>query len=349
MIELFLLSLSLISCKSQTGVTGFFGQDCTPSQGDFPQACPTIGQEIRNSNALKKIECKHNFDCCTCGKMICGPDCLELVCNGDSGCYGVRDIEIRGSLSSGAVINCNGDISCMNTGIYGINIAKILCSGDNSCSYSIFNLECLPSIGCILECVGDASCEADPSLTQLNGIYKIENSFGLTCSIQACRYSIFNLLTNIGGSILCTSFESCYESIITVTNINYLLCGGTSSCKNANILIINPQNGFSLLCQSNESCKNLKIDILITDPSIQSFNGIICGGTSSCESAIIKITKQSTKNNNNQLRITELTCGGNRACFNSIFELTSNIIVSSCRCAGGATNACNGLIGVASC
>ena len=138
------------SCNSQQ-IIGYYGQDCTPGQGDYPQACPTVGEEIRSSNALKKIECTHNFDCCTCGRMICGPDCQELVCNGDSGCYGVRGIEIEGA-STGAVINCNGDVSAMNTGIRGRNIAKILCSGDNSCSYSIWDLTCLASTGCTRMC-----------------------------------------------------------------------------------------------------------------------------------------------------------------------------------------------------
>ena len=70
-----------IACQSQK-VIGWWDQDCTPAQGDFPEACPIIGQQLTSSNALKKIECTHNFDCCTCGKMICGPDCIELVCNG---------------------------------------------------------------------------------------------------------------------------------------------------------------------------------------------------------------------------------------------------------------------------
>ena len=203
-----------------------------------------------------------------------------------------------------------------------------------------------------MECAGDNSCESDPLIDILNGIYIIDNSFGMLCAVQGCKFSTFNLFTNIGGAILCSSFESCFGAMISITNIDYLLCGGVDSCKDANILIINPNNGFSLFCQSSGSCQNLKIDIMITDPSINIINQISCGGSLSCHSINVKITKripQRLQRNNNELRVRELICGGNEACFNGHFELSGNVIVSSCRCAGGASNACNGLIGVDSC
>ena len=235
---------------------GYFGQDCTPAPGDHPEACPTVGQQLLSISA--KIECIHNFDCCTCGQILCAPDCTDLICNGDSSCYGVRDITING-YHSGANINCNGDLSCMKTGIIGTNIESILCSGDGSCAYSIFNLECLPT-GCVLECVGDSSCDADPATPALNAVYSITNSKGMSCSSAACKYATFNLLTNVGGSIICGGYDSCLGSKISATNVAGFKCGGTDSCKNAEILIINPQNEFTVLCQSFHACWGLKLE-----------------------------------------------------------------------------------------
>ena len=152
---------------------------------------------------------------------------------------------------------------------------------------------------------------------------------------------------------MCTSAESCLGSMITISNIDYILCGGMNACKDADMLIINPKNGFSLHCQSTGSCENFKIDILITDPSIEYFTSITCGGSSSCQSAVVKIRKQlpirERKRYGNKLTIMELTCGGMSSCKDSQFELSSNVDVSSCRCAGGATQACSGLVGVTSC
>ena len=342
--------------ETSPGGIGWFGQDCTASQGDCPQGCPIIGQDLISNSG--KIECIHNFDCCTCGKMQCGtrlsPDCTDLICNGDSGCFGVRDIILYGSIS-GVSINCNGDLSCMRTGIIGYDVSSILCSGDGSCSNSVFNLQCLLPNGCKLECVGDNSCESDPIIQQLKSIYTITNSYGLVCAAAACKYSTFLFETNIGGSIICGAYDSCLNSKITINNIDGIMCGGRNSCKNANILIINPQNTFSLSCQSAFSCYNLNIEIVITDPLIKEFRSISCGAISSCEGMKITITKliPSTMiipiDGSRNLLISELICGGMTACKNTIFELSDNISFEQCGCAGGSTRSCQGLIGVDSC
>ena len=86
--------------------------------------CQTPGQQAFDT--LGQIVCTHNHDCCLCGQMIC-QDCKALICNGDSSCFGVKHIEIRGERGvMGADINCNGDVSCQDTVIYGQNIGRIL-------------------------------------------------------------------------------------------------------------------------------------------------------------------------------------------------------------------------------
>ena len=331
-------------------IMGHFGQDCTPAPGDFPEACPTVGQTLFSTNG--KIECIHNFDCCTCGIMHCAPDCNDLVCNGDSSCYGVRDIKIDGRIS-GAAINCNGDLSCMKTGIVGTNIASILCSGDGSCSYSLFNLECLPT-GCTLECVGDSSCDADPVIPALNAIYTIANSKGMSCSAAACKYATFNLLTNIGGAIICGAYDACRGAKITANNVDAVSCGGRDACRNAEILIINPQNEFQISCQSANACWGMRLEILVTDPLITRLLSISCGAMNSCENAEITISKilptgTRTPPGTNDLIIEDLACGGYRSCYNTKFYLTPNVAFEQCGCAGGGTQACEGLLGVESC
>ena len=143
------------------------------------------------------------------------------------------------------------------------------------------------------------------------------------------------------------------------------MCGGRHSCKDANIVIINPQNYFTLSCQSSHSCLGLKLEIIITDPLIETFRAISCGAMNACENAQITITKQTrgasstvssttsfngiTGTGSNSLTINELACGGFRACFNTHFYLTPNIVFDQCGCAGGMTQSCQGLIGIDSC
>ena len=88
---------------------GAYGQDCTPQSGDYPDKCPTMGMQKFSNDG--KIECLHNFDCCLCGEIICDPDCTEISCNGDSGCFGVKNIKMNGSVTYGATLDCNGTLS----------------------------------------------------------------------------------------------------------------------------------------------------------------------------------------------------------------------------------------------
>lgn len=75
-------------------VAGFHGQDCTPDTGDYPDKCPLNKKKVPphpiNKPVHGKIECLHNFDCCTCRQFACYPDCTDINCNGDSSCFGVK-------------------------------------------------------------------------------------------------------------------------------------------------------------------------------------------------------------------------------------------------------------------
>eukprot|EP01083_Nonionella_stella_P165333 549763_1 len=137
----------------ESQLIGTYGQSCSYGIDDTPFAtpngCDSAGETISENRAM---ECPENFDCCMCGTMICGnPDtggCDELNCNGDSGCFGVQDIQIYGG-AEGALISCNGDQSCNGTKITGRNIAEIGCTGDGACA----NIRCVANTQSIVYCI----------------------------------------------------------------------------------------------------------------------------------------------------------------------------------------------------
>ena len=55
-----------------------------------------------------EVACTHNFDCCPCGQVKCTEGCTGLVCNGDSSCFGIKDVILEGDTEMGVGIICNG-------------------------------------------------------------------------------------------------------------------------------------------------------------------------------------------------------------------------------------------------
>ena len=170
------VSYIIYQCHSQVtleGLKGSWGQYCALGVDDpLPSVCESAANSISVNEG--KIECSANFDCCPCQQMICGvygddnQNCDELNCNGDWGCYGVRDIQVYGSSDSGALISCNGDESCNGTRIIGENIKEIVCSGDGACARASFSFNCLEDEPCPLECGGDRSCAGQPEQSDPN-------------------------------------------------------------------------------------------------------------------------------------------------------------------------------------
>lgn len=325
---------------------GAYGQDCTPSSGDYPDKCPTVGM-TKLSDAGGDIGCSHNFDCCLCGEMICGPNCNSIICNGDSACFGVKNIKIMGDPAIGASLNCNGDLSCQGTYIDGVNVAEMYCTGDSSCAFSKFNIECVVSHGegCPLLCVGDNSCEGDPTDPRKIGHYVIKNSMGMSCSHDSCRRATFIMTSNLGGSITCAGQESCNQADITINNLAGIRCGGVLACLNANMLIMNPQNEFAIMCTGPKGCYGVTIEIMVTDPAINFISTISCISAKGCWGASFTIYKQGASAAN-PLQIGELSCGAAGSCVGAVFDLGPFVTVRECRC---ARNACGGLLGVPAC
>lgn len=330
---------------------GAYGQDCTPQSGDYPDKCPKVGM-TKTSNVDGDIVCAHNFDCCLCGEMVCGTDpikdpCGSIICNGDSGCFGVKNIKMIGDPEIGASLNCNGDLSCMGTYVDGINVGELYCTGDGSCAYSKFNIECVIAHGegCPLLCVGDNACEGDPSDPRKVGHYVVKNSHGMACSHDSCRQATYIMTTNVGGDVSCTGEESCNEADITINNILGIFCGGVLACLNANMLVMNPQNHFAIMCTGPKGCYGTTVEIMVTDPSVTFIESISCISAKGCWGASFTIYKQGASAAN-PLEIGELSCGAAGACVGAVFDLGPFVTVTECRC---APNACGGLLGVSAC
>jgi len=342
-------------------IMGHFGQDCTPAPGDFPDQCADPRSRIGGggpkatvpiggiltANIDGDIVCTHNHDCCGCGAMICGevngPYCNSVICNGDSSCFGVKNIVITGDPVDGALISCNGDVSCMQTEIMGTNIAELACTGDFSCAYCHFDIVCLnDGYGCPLSCVGDDSCKGHFSgSVEGRATFKIENSHGMFCAHDACRDADFKLINNMGGIIRCGAEAACVNTHISVQNVESLVCGGEFGCYNSDITIINPQEGFSVTCTGMAACRNLQLELIVKDPKTTSFRGIACTGHSSCKDIRVTITKAGRE----PLILEELACQGIESCTGGMYDLT-NTRFDTCGCAGGATRSCEHLIGI---
>ncbi len=160
----------------------------------------------------------------------------------------MKDIQIIGD-ELGAVLNCNGDLSCKWTHVTGTNIGGILCTGDGACAYSIFDMICVGEPEpCTLLCVGDDSCRSHETDPQKQAYFYLVNSHGMKCAHDACRDAVFDLLQNLGGSIQCTAEESCHGAEISVNNIEALSCRGIMACKSAHIFVKDPEERFTVLC-----------------------------------------------------------------------------------------------------
>ena len=138
--------------------SGYNGQEC--GQADpyaYSGPCPVAGQ-VRHTGvqATGEVKCEETYDCCTCTYIYCVA-CDKFVVGGDSGAWYVTDITIQGDCDDGAVIECSGDSACEGTELTGTCVSDIKCSGDRACLGATWDVKCLASDPCKVECTGDAS------------------------------------------------------------------------------------------------------------------------------------------------------------------------------------------------
>ena len=207
--------------------------------------------------ANSAITCSENFDCCICGSIICGPHCRSLNCFGHSSCFGVKDIQLYGSDTVGTDINCDGHHLCEGTMIDGSSIQSIGCRGDYSCAQSMITVACRQP-GCRLDCLGESACEGLATKPRA-ARFVVANSMGILCGHESCRYGSFALNSNTGGRLVCGGDGGCLGSSITINNIDAIYCSGAYSCQYAEILVINPQNGFKVDCSGLLCCQSVTL------------------------------------------------------------------------------------------
>jgi len=296
-----------------------------------------------------EVACQHNYDCCECGQILCTDGCAGLVCNGDASCFGVKNIIIEGQ-EVGAPIICNGDLSCQGTYINGTNIEELYCTGEGSCAYSKVNAQCTVSvdgIGCELQCVGRQSCEGDPLDPRKVAIYHVENSYGLTCGVEGCRYGSFLLPSDTGGSVECSGANGCESAEIIIHGAESLNCDGIESCRHAHIVLLNPMNEhFTITCSGDHACHGVDIEVIVSDPTVISMEGIFCNSANACESMHIAVVKTGAAAVTQGLNILHLDCSMKSACLNMQIDLGQHVAITECTC---ATGACQGLIGTENC
>ena len=136
--------------------------------------------------------------------------------------------------------------------IDGSNIASIGCRGASSCAQSMVTVACQSSPmfgppGCRLDCLGDSACEGVAGVPRASR-FVVANSMGLLCGHESCRYGSFALNSNMGGRLVCGGDSGCLGASITINNIDAIHCSGEYGCQYAEILVINPQNGFKVSC-----------------------------------------------------------------------------------------------------
>ena len=104
-------------------------------------------------------------------------------------------------------------------------------------------------MGCEMQCNGENSCEGDPTDDRKVAVYRIENSHGMSCSVESCRYARFELMTDTGGSVDCGGNNGCEGADIIIHGADSVSCGGIQSCRHAHIVVMDPiPDHFSITC-----------------------------------------------------------------------------------------------------
>mmetsp|Transcript_53928 Transcript_53928/g.66096 ORF Transcript_53928/g.66096 Transcript_53928/m.66096 type:complete len:898 (-) Transcript_53928:214-2907(-) len=239
----------------------------------------------------------------------------------------------------GCDMQCNGVSSCFNSNLFLKNVNRMACAGQNSCSLSLIDAECI-STGCPILCnsgckMGDYKYENSAGLTCIGPI-NILNEFGVIISREgSCQESNFDLRYNVGGSIQCSGNKACYKSSITdsindcVTNLGLVLpgivnvggisCTGTKSCYDAKIYgeCADPIIGCPLDCEGSDACSVSPASTEIIKLNKCNFIKCIGGGTSpACGSRVFEIAPANNENFGSQ-------CSG---CHSATFNFFSDFI-----------------------
>mmetsp|Transcript_27523 Transcript_27523/g.43559 ORF Transcript_27523/g.43559 Transcript_27523/m.43559 type:complete len:316 (+) Transcript_27523:136-1083(+) len=249
--------LFLSLCRSSLAQLGAGGQDCS---GGEPEACLTNTAIYKVS---EEAECENAYDCCLCAKIICGPGCESFEASGDYSAFGVPDINVTGTLSEGASIECSGFLACSEAFITGEYIEEVKCTEEGSCYRTVMDLLCLESDPCPIECSGTAACE---------GItLQAEFASSVTCEEAAsCEEAVMALsISDPEFTIECQKDTSCHNSTFVIVTAGGVMgpikCEESGACLDATIGFINfgtdPLLVQELDCSEAGACTGLSIGV----------------------------------------------------------------------------------------
>merc|ERR1712154_624240 len=85
-----------------------------------------------------------------------------------------------------------------------------------------------------------------------------------------------------------SGLEKCYH------NLRELSCPDSTTCKELDLTIVNPVDGFMLKCGDIGSCQGSNFDIVLdgTGAEVSHFDVISCSGSSSCQGATFTVENE---------------------------------------------------------
>lgn len=138
-----------------------------------------------------------------------------------------------------------------------------------------------------------------------------------------------------GAVIECNGIDSCRETVIESFAMESIDCEGVRACKDAQIRVIEPKEGFVLDCSGIDSCANMKITIdfmgsactPLSNVPIVSFSKVSCG-EQACNGLEIIINNVGC----NEIVIDSIDCLQPNSCNNAHFVFVGKIDIMQCQC-----------------
>jgi len=168
------------------------------------------------------------------------------------------------------------------------------------------------------ECLGEGTC--DGMQMKLEGdVSNIE--FAQCYCGESCK--------------LATGLEKCYH------NLRELSCPDAKTCRETDLTIVNPVDGFMLKCGDIGSCQGSNFLIKLdgtTDRVISHFDVISCSGSNSCNGATFTIENKQA--GLAELHLEKLECGSPAGCQDFTLIIGDNVKIGQISCGPGQCDNC---------
>jgi len=134
-----------------------------------------------------------------------------------------------------------------------------------------------------------------------------------------------------------SGLEKCYH------NLRELSCPDSTTCKELDLTIVNPVDGFMLKCGDIGSCQGSNFDILLdgTGAEVSHFDVISCSGSNSCQGATFTVENRQV--GLPEVVIEKLECGGSHGqggCNDFTIIIGDNVKIGQVACGLGQCDNC---------